>query len=212
VLLAILEESAVLELLADANFYRSNVVTALGHYLYDYADEELGSVAALARANRNRGRMTHRLLPLWARANAESSAVSTGGTGHTTRPEVAENDAEAQARLDDLNDPWIDFSMAVDETLYDGAPTTPVGMLIMYGGSAALRLVDKLVSGGFKLQPDARRGEPLLASVVHHFFNRCWVETQLQVENPKAIDSFRRVLSWLADKSDDDLRMNCLTS
>lgn len=199
ILFAILEDRVGVELLARVELYRYNAKPDLGQFLYDYDDEGLGSVAALARAR------SCRPLPLWARANSEDGGVSPGGAGHSTRREVAENTPETEALLNDLIDQWIDFSHVVCGHC---DPTTPIGMLIMYGGSAVLPLADKLVSGGFKLQLDAEAGEPLLASVVHHFVLRCWVEKQLRVQNSKAIDAFRHVLSWLSDKSADNLQIN----
>jgi hypothetical protein len=109
--------------------------------------------------------------------------------------------------VDRLEARWDAFASSVRYGFF-GLKTSLVGWLILHGGCSALPLADKLLNAGFKLELDADRTCPLVASVVDHFCRRCWVEKQLELPNTRAMEALRHALLWLSEKTDDNLRIN----
>jgi hypothetical protein len=200
VLLAILDDSVAKDLLSSAGFCWSSASTEPAQYLHDYGDDELGNVLALARSKLRRS------CPGDHSQNGEEVPSSYGDAKR--RRVEDDGAAEARALVNRLEQLWEPFSTAV-RGRFNGWETSLVGMLLLHGGSAALPVVDELLAAGYKLQPDsAGAAGPLLIPVVDHFICRCWIEKQLRLPNAKAVEAFRRVLLWLAEKTADKLQIN----
>jgi hypothetical protein len=119
-----------------------------------------------------------------------------------------DGDADRLLRLADrLDDCWDCFFDHVQVNFF-GLQTSVVGYMILLGGPAVLPWADKLIDAGFKLQPDVQLACPLVATVVDHFYRRCWVESQLLLPDTMTMDSLRQVLLWLSEKTNDQLQIN----
>ncbi len=178
--------------LVDADFTWSRAVIDPDEYLHDYDDEADATLASALRQ---------------LRTSAAHERYNDGmaPSKPKKRREDGDEDANARKLVGNLLIRWDSFLDYFGKQ-FDTMKTSLVGLLIARGGSAALPLADTLLLSGFKLQPNVEGSNPLLLTIVDHFFRRCWIEKQLELPNAKAIDALRCVLLWLAKKTGDNLQ------
>ncbi len=177
-------------MLADAKYVWAYTQMNPAEYLYDHADVVGINLPAVVR---------------WLRADEqgrEPDSMSQGG------PRTGDDDVKARALAKRVGDRWWKFADYLCTTPWTELETSLIGVLIACAGSAALPLAEQLLCLGFKFQPDALNGSPLLAPIVDHFFRRFWIEKQLKLPNTKGLDALRCVLLWLSEKTGDDLQIN----
>jgi hypothetical protein len=183
-------DDGIVNMLADAEFDCVPMMMDPAEYLYDHygvVGTNLPAVVRCLRAGEH-----HR----------ELDNTSQGG------PLTGDNELEARALAQTIADRLCSLTFYMERTQFFGRQMSFIGKLIECGGSAALPLAEKLLCLGFKLQPDALNGRPLLAPIVDHFLRRFWVEKNVQLPNAKGLDALRCVLLWLTEKTGDNLQIN----